>query len=366
MLAQDATRIATPDIDWAAMAPILLLIGGAALLLVVDALSTRRPTAGIYALYTVVVAGASIATAVPLWQEVTDPDQGPFTVVAGAIGIDGFSVFFFFIIAVAVILAALVADGYLRREDLDGPEFYVLVMLSASGGMVMAAANDLMVTFLGLEILSIAVYVLAAMHLRRTRSQEAAIKYFVLGAFSSAFFLYGIALVYGATGSTRLDAISQFPLSGSNVDPDLLQPPAVLLAGIALLIVGFGFKVAAVPFHSWTPDVYQGSPTPDGGLHGLGREGGRVRRHDPGARRRPRQLHRRLAALHLRPRRGDAPRGVDPRHRPDRREAHAGLLLDQPRRLHPRRGAAPPASAASAGRSSTSPRTRSWSRVPSA
>jgi NADH-quinone oxidoreductase subunit N len=272
MLAQEIVRLDTPGIDWAALAPILILIGGAALLLVVDALSLRRPADGVRALYTVVVAGASIISSVPLWQEVRDPERGPFSVVRGALGIDGFSVFFFVLLAAAVLLAALLADGYLRREGLDGPEFYVLVMLSASGGMVMAAANDLIVTFLGLEILSIAVYVLAAMHLRRTESQEAAIKYFVLGAFSSAFFLYGIALVYGATGSTRLAGIAAFsPTSsggtfGSTVSTgellDGLDHPALLLAGIALLLVGFGFKVAAVPFHSWTPDVYQGSPSP--------------------------------------------------------------------------------------------------------
>src|SRR5262245_34298062 len=138
-------------------------------------------------------------------------------------------------------------------------------MLSASGGMVMAAANDLVVTFLGLEILSIAAYVLAAMHLRRIESQEAAIKYFVLGAFSSAFFLYGIALVYGATGTTRLADLGTSAGFGSDVSADVLTrsgPPAILLAGIGLLLVGFGFKIAAVPFHSWTPDVYQGSPSP--------------------------------------------------------------------------------------------------------
>jgi NADH-quinone oxidoreductase subunit N len=216
-------------------------------------------------LFTVVVGGASIATAIPLWNEVTDPDRGPFSILRGALGIDGFSVFFFVIIAVAVVLAALLADGYLRREGLEGPELYVLIMLSASGGMVMAAANDLVVTFLGLEILSIAAYVLAAMHLRRIESQEAAIKYFVLGAFSSAFFLYGIALVYGATGTTKLAELGNVAAFGSDVSADVLTrsgPPAILLAGIGLLLVGFGFKIAAVPFHSWTPDVYQGSPSP--------------------------------------------------------------------------------------------------------
>ena len=115
-----------------------------------------------------------------------------------------------FVICAAVVLGALLLDGWLRREGMDGAEPYVLMLLSASGGLIMASANDLIVMFLGLEILSIAVYVLAAMHLRKITSQEAGVKYFVLGAFSSAFFLYGIALIYGATGSTNLVDISAF------------------------------------------------------------------------------------------------------------------------------------------------------------
>ena len=132
-------------------------------------------------------------------------------------------------------------------------------MLSASGGIFMAKANDLIVVFLGLEILSIALYVLAGYHRRRSQSQEAAIKYFVLGSFSSAFFLYGIALTYGATGSTNITEIGRF-LQGTTLTT------GVLLGGVALLLVGLGFKVAAVPFHMWTPDVYQGSPTPVAGF----------------------------------------------------------------------------------------------------
>ena len=115
-------------------------------------------------------------------------------------------------ICVAVILGALLLDGWLRREEMDGAEPYVLMLLSASGGLMMASANDLIVMFLGLEVLSIAVYVLAAMHLRKITSQEAGVKYFVLGAFSSAFFLYGIALTYGGTGSTNLVEISTLPV----------------------------------------------------------------------------------------------------------------------------------------------------------
>ena len=264
MLAQISERIDTPGVHWAGLAPILILIFASMLLLVTDALSIRKPLPGIYTLFTVVASGASIVASVALWQEVRDPQQGAFGVLRNALGIDSFSVFFFIVLACAVILSALLADGYLRRERLVGPELYVLTMLSASGGMVMAASNDLIVTFLGLEILSIAVYVLAGMHRRRIQSQEAALKYFVLGAFSSAFFLYGIALVYGATGTTRLAGIGRGVAFGPSVSTSemLGGTPALLLAGIALLLVGFGFKVAAVPFHAWAPDVYQGSPSP--------------------------------------------------------------------------------------------------------
>ena len=260
--------ITTPHVAWRALVPFLVLVGGASLLLVAGALTRRRPVRGVYSLFTVVTAGAAIVTAIPLWREVQDGDRGPFRAVAGAISVDGFSVFLTVVICASVILAALLADGYLRRERMDGSELYVLTLLSASGGVIMASANDLIVLFLGLEVLSIAVYVLAAMHVRRVESQEAAMKYFVLGAFSSAFFLYGIALVYGATGTTNLGEIfgaSHVSLvSGGNVVAQLTarEPTALMLAGFALLLVGFGFKVAAVPFHSWTPDVYQGAPSP--------------------------------------------------------------------------------------------------------
>ena len=183
-------------------------------------------------------------------------EWGPHSTVAGSIGVDGFSVFIIVLLACTVVLTALVADGFLHRENLDGPAFYVLLMLSAAGGITMASANNLIVLFLGLEVLSLAVYVLVAMHLRRAESQEAGIKYFVLGAFASAFLLYGIALVYGATGSVNLIDIEDALQSND------LSDNGLLLAGMAMLLVGFGFKVAAVPFHAWTPDVYQGAPSP--------------------------------------------------------------------------------------------------------
>ena len=249
-------RVASVGVAWSGIAPILALVGGALLLLGADALARRKPLEGSYALVTAVAAAAAIVLAVPLWQRVQDPDQGPFSTLRDAIGIDGFSVFAMIVICAAVILGALFLDGWLRREGMDGAEPYVLMLLSASGGLIMASANDLIVMFLGLEILSIAVYVMAAMHLRRISSQEAGVKYFVLGAFASAFFLYGIALVYGGTGSTNLvDIAGLFATT-------VLAEDGLVLAGLALLLVGFAFKVAAVPFHFWTPDVYQGAPSP--------------------------------------------------------------------------------------------------------
>jgi NADH-quinone oxidoreductase subunit N len=122
--------------------------------------------------------------------------------------------------------------------------------------MMMGAANDLIVIFLGLEILSIALYVLAAFNHKRAESGEAALKYFVLGAFSSAIFVYGIALTYGATGSSNLPEIADY------LSKNVVASNGVLLGGLALLLIGFGFKIAAVPFHMWSPDVYQGSPSP--------------------------------------------------------------------------------------------------------
>ena len=250
--------IETPDIEWSALAPILALVVGALVLLVVASLAKRWLFDGFYALFTVVAAAVAIATALPLWARVqgTEPGDGPYSIAAGALGVDGFSLFFTVLISATVILAALLADGYLRREGLDGPEPYVLMLFSASGGVIMASANDLIVLFLGLEVMSISVYVLAAMHARRPESQEAGIKYFVLGAFSSAFFLYGIALVYGATGSTDMVEIGAF------LADNILLETGLLFAGFALLLVGLAFKVAAVPFHSWAPDVYQGAPSP--------------------------------------------------------------------------------------------------------
>jgi NADH-quinone oxidoreductase subunit N len=246
-----------PEIDWWALAPQLILVGVALVLLLGRALWPRPLPEWVGTWVSVAAGVATFAVAYGLWLDVRD--NGARSVVADALGIDGFSLFFTMLVAVTVVLTALLADGYLGRNRMMAQEFHVLLLTSATGAVVMASANDLIVLFLGLETLSIGLYVMAAMQLLRLRSQEAAIKYFVLGAFSSAFLLYGIALVYGATGSTNLVAVRTFLVRSPLFDTK------ILLAGFALLLAGLAFKVAAVPFHMWAPDVYQGSPSPVSG-----------------------------------------------------------------------------------------------------
>jgi NADH-quinone oxidoreductase subunit N len=245
-----------PDVAYSDIGPMIILVVGAMALLTIASLVKSKPARGFYSLFTVCTAVAALVSSAWLWLDLDDGTRQARFAFSNMIAVDGFAVFFFVVISISVVLAALLADGYLRREQLDGPEFYVLALLSASGGMLMAAANDLIVIFLGLETLTIALFVLAGFHRRLAESGEAAMKYFVLAAFSSAFLLYGIALVYGSTGTTNLAGIAQW------LAANVAVTNGVLLAGLAFLLVGFGFKVAAVPFHTWTPDVYQGSPTP--------------------------------------------------------------------------------------------------------
>jgi NADH-quinone oxidoreductase subunit N len=181
-----AETLQGPKVDWFALSPVLVLLGGAMVLLVVASLTPQWPKRG-YALFTVAVAvGAGVMSFI-LWDRVND--DGAKTLVGDAMWLDKFGVWIAITVCVGVMMAALVTDEYLRREDLDGPEVYALYLLAAIGAVVMGAANDLIVLFLGLEILSIALYVLAASHRKRIESQESGLKYFVLGGFSSAFLL---------------------------------------------------------------------------------------------------------------------------------------------------------------------------------
>ena len=173
----------------------------------------------------------------------------------GMVLVDRFRLFANWIFLLAGALSILISLSYVTRQRLQAAETYGLMLFAVVGMMIMGGTQNLIIIFLGLEIMSIGIYALAAMNRRDRKSAEAGLKYFLLGAFSTGFFLYGIALTYGATGSTNIAVISRAILEGATVGP-------LLLFGIALLAIGFGFKVAAVPFHMWTPDVYEGAPAP--------------------------------------------------------------------------------------------------------
>ena len=164
--------------------------------------------------------------------------------------VDNFAVFLNVIFLLTGILTILISVDYLRRTELNRPEYYMLMLFSITGMMLMGMANDLILIFMALELLSIPLYIMAGLAWPRPDSEESAMKYFLLGAFSSSIFVFGIALIYGATGTTAL----------SELLDAVADPSGLLLAGVAFL-VGFGFKIAAVPFQMWTPDVYEGAPT---------------------------------------------------------------------------------------------------------
>src|SRR5260221_324485 len=178
------------------------------------------------------------------------------TAFSGMFIADTFTALVNVITLVTAFTSILVAYNYLKRAKIERGEYYPLLLMTAAGAMFMGAAGDLIVEFVALELLSIPLYILAGFRRPELRSEESAMKYFLLGAFSTGFLVYGIALVYGATGTTNLTAI--FDLLRTTD----LASPFLLIMGAGLLLVGLGFKVAAVPFHMWTPDVYQGAPTP--------------------------------------------------------------------------------------------------------
>jgi NADH-quinone oxidoreductase subunit N len=172
------------------------------------------------------------------------------------IAVDRFSRFFDILFLVTAAATMLIAIPYLRRTLEERGEYYALVIFATTGMMFMAKAHDLTIVFLGLELLSIPLYILVGFYRNRVHSNEAGLKYLLLGAFSTGFFLFGIALVYGSTGATHYDAIRDSIVSGQHLSPLLT------LTGFGLLVVGFAFKVALVPFHMYAPDVYEGAPTP--------------------------------------------------------------------------------------------------------
>ena len=231
--------------DYQVLTPYILLTVWACILLLVDLFipkSRKGITASLAALGLALTLGFTLS-------QIGVERTGFFNMVV----LDGFSTFVNALLMVSGILGIALAYGYVKRMGIERGEYYTLLLFSITGMMLMAQAADLIMVFIALELLSIPLYVLAAFAYPKLRSEEAGMKYFLLGAFATGFVVYGTALVYGATGSTHIFTIVQ---NASNGTSSLL-----LTIGAALVLVGFGFKVAAVPFHMWTPDVYQGAPT---------------------------------------------------------------------------------------------------------
>jgi NADH-quinone oxidoreductase subunit N len=237
----------TPEVDLGPVMPELILVGAGILALLVGAIGRRVDPLVLLFVAMAGVAGAAAASVV-LW----DWDGG-LAVLAGAVATDRFAVVARLILLGVAALGLVLGHHYFRRSGELRTEFYALVLFATSGMTLITASADLVTMFLALEILSLSLYVLTGSS-ARLGSVEGAMKYFLLGAFSSAFFLYGVAMAYGATGSTRLAEVAT-ALGGRT------GSMALALAAMALLAIGFAFKVAAVPFHMWTPDVYQGAPT---------------------------------------------------------------------------------------------------------
>ena len=233
--------------DAMSLLPVWVLTGAALLTLTVDLFSRKRG-----AMWSAWVSLLGLgATAWAIWQT----RAFDRTVFSGMVRVDPFSQFFAATIVGITIVSVLFSWDYVKRTALLRGEYYALMLFAALGMIFMAQANDLIMIFLGLELMSLSLYVLAGMRLGRFESTEAAMKYFLLGAFASGFLLYGIAFLYGATGSTNLER-----MSGFLIESPLAASPLVLI-GMGLVIVGFAFKIAAVPFHMWTPDAYEGAPT---------------------------------------------------------------------------------------------------------
>lgn len=244
-----------PDISWALIAPEIIVCLAAVSVMMVDAFtkdSQRWLTGGI----SIVGLLAAAVSTIWLWSSWRNPVEA----FGGMIVLDelrlGFTLVFIFVSLLTVLLSTV----WLQGEKLPAGEFHSLLLFATVGMMLMASGGDLVILFLGLEILSIATYVLAGFRRTDVRSNESSLKYFILGSFSSAFLLYGIALTYGATATGGVPGTTNIAEIARRLND--AQYPALLFAGAAMMLVGFGFKIATAPFHVWTPDVYEGAPTP--------------------------------------------------------------------------------------------------------
>ena len=245
-----------PDVNLTLIAPELIVGLAGVVIMLVDAFSRRGQRWVTGTLSLIALAAAAAAT---IWLWTAWPAQR--SAFNGMIVLDELRLSFTLIFILVTFLTILISSVWIETENLPAGEFHSLLLFATSGMMLMASAGDLVIVFLGLEVLSIATYVLAGFRRTDTRSNESSLKYFILGSFASAFLLYGIALVYGAT-ATGPDSpgTTNIALIAARVNQSLYPP--LLLAGAAMMLVGFGFKIATAPFHVWTPDVYEGAPTP--------------------------------------------------------------------------------------------------------
>ena len=231
--------------DFYYLLPELLLTGGALLVLVVDVLLPRREWAALgVTLLTLAATGAAVVGFVGV----------DTTVSAGLLVVDGFATFFKSIVLVSALLTVLMSPSYLRVEKVRSGEYYFLILCATLGMLFMASGVDLITLFIGLETMAVSFYILAGYLKPSQRSNEASVKYFLLGAFSLGILLYGMSLFYGATGTTSLGGMAEALAGG--------EQTLLLSLALVLLVAGMGFKIAAVPFHMWAPDVYEGAPTP--------------------------------------------------------------------------------------------------------
>lgn len=248
-------QAATPDINLTLIAPELIVGVAGVIVMMVDAF-VRRDQRWLTGSLSVISLAAAFVASVWLWT--TWPAQR--SAFNGMIVLDELRLSFTLIFLIVALLTILISSIWIETEKLPAGEFHSLLLFATSGMMLMASAGDLVIVFLGLEILSIATYVLAGFRRTDIRSNESSLKYFILGSFASAFLLYGIALIYGATATATLPGTTNIATIATRLDQSLYPP--LLLAGAAMLLVGFGFKIATAPFHVWTPDVYEGAPTP--------------------------------------------------------------------------------------------------------